>query len=118
MQAWKRWQDWVTLVVGVALVVAALVWAGARAPAMTTVLVLAVVLVAASLVALARPEMMADRWIVAAIGVLLVLAPWVMGYADIMELAWTSWIGGVVTVVIEAMSLPQLRRAGGAQPHG
>lgn len=117
MSPWKRWQDWVTLVVGIALVIAAFGYAELWSTAMNTVTVLGVVLAIASLIALARPEMMADRYAVIGAGVLLVLAPWAFGYVDMTALAWSSWIGGVVTVVIEAIALPQLRGTRGAQPH-
>lgn len=118
MEAWRRWQNWVTLAVAVLLVIAAFVFAGARTEAMNSVMVLAIILVATSLVALARPESMADRWVAIVVGALLVVAPWVMAYTDLTGLAWSSWIGGAVTVVIEAMALPQLRRTGGAQIQG
>jgi hypothetical protein len=116
MRPWNRWQDWVTLAIGVAVVLAAIVFADLWSAAMNAVTVLGVVLIAASLVALARPEMMADRYVVGIAGVLLVIAPWAVGYTDLAALAWSSWIGGAITVVMEAMALPQLRRAGGAQP--
>lgn len=116
MQPWKRWQDWVTLVVGVALVVAAFVFAELWSTEMNAVAVLGVVLAVASLVALARPAMMADRWAVIVVGVLLVIAPWALGYVDVTELAWSSWIGGGLTVIIEALALPQLRHVGRAHP--
>lgn len=116
MEAWRRWQDWVTLAVGVLLIIAAFVFADAGTQAMTTVLVLAIILAVASLIALARPALMADRWVVIGVGVLLVAAPWVMGYADQTALAWSSWIGGVITAVMEAVELPEIRRhAGGPE---
>jgi hypothetical protein len=118
MDAWKRWQDWITLIVGVGLVIAALMFATGGSTEMTVVTALAVVLIAASLVALARPRMMADRYVVGVVGILLVVSPWAFGFADTTGLAWSAWIGGALTVVIEAMAAaPQLRKTGGPQPH-
>lgn len=117
MSPWKRWQDWITLIAAVGVLVAT-VAIGAETAVMTTVTALAIILGAAALVALARPAATVAHWVAVIAGVLLFVAPWVMGYADEAGLAWSSWIGSVLAVVIEGTALPQLRHGGRPQPHG
>ena len=53
-----------------------------------------------SLVSLARPDVSAAVWATSAFGVLLFVAPWVVGYAGLTGPAWTSWLVGVLVVVV------------------
>jgi VIT1/CCC1 family predicted Fe2+/Mn2+ transporter len=39
-------------------------------------------------------------WATTAFGVLLFVAPWVVGYAGLTGAAWTSWLVGVIVVVV------------------
>ena len=41
-----------------------------------------------------------------ALGVLLFIAPWVMGYTEFNGASWTSWIAGVLTVIAGAAAMP------------
>ena len=42
----------------------------------------------------------------AVLGVLLFIAPWVLGYSALAGASWTSWIGGIFAVVVGATALP------------
>jgi hypothetical protein len=53
-----------------------------------------------SLVSLARPHARAAVWATTAFGVLLFVAPWVVGYAGLTGAAWTSWPMGVSVVMV------------------
>jgi hypothetical protein len=47
------------------------------------------------------------------LGVLLIISPWVGGYADTMTFgpAWMSWICGAVAVVVAALAIRPSMRA-------
>ncbi|ALE84629.1 hypothetical protein XF36_17025 [Pseudonocardia sp. HH130629-09] len=68
--------------------------------------VLGVVLAATSLWSLAVPGSVASEWVHGVLGVLLFLAPWVMGYSALAGASWTSWVAGVLAVVVAASALP------------
>ena len=46
-------------------------------------------------------------------GVLLFVAPWVLTYTDRTAASWTSWIVGVIAVVLGGFSVPASNRARG-----
>ena len=111
MKGLTRWQDGVALVAGVYALLSPL-WTetstaaihGERRTSRSP---------AASLAPLAGRTMDSMEYAHAGLGVLLFIAPWVLGYADLMGAAWTSWIVGVVTVVVGLMALPMARNIGG-----
>jgi hypothetical protein len=77
-----------------------------NAAAAWTMVVLGVVLAATSLWSLAVPGSVASEWVHGVLGVLLFLAPWVMGYSALTGASWTSWVAGVLAVVVAASALP------------
>lgn len=101
-RTWQRWQDWAALVIGVLTALSPLVTT-TNAAAAWTMVVLGVVLAATSLWSLAVPGSVASEWVH---GVLLFLAPWVMGYSALAGASWTSWVAGVLAVVVAASALP------------
>ena len=110
MRPWNRLQDWVTLLAGVytatsplALSTIGMTGEGKVVVAMIT---LGALLVISSIVSLARPNLIAAEWATTLVGVLLFVAPWVVGYAGLTGAAWTSWLVGVVVVVV---SLTEVR---------
>jgi len=97
-------QDWVTLLAGVytatspiALSTIGMTGEGKVVAAMIT---LGALLVISSIVSLARPNVTATEWATTLLGVLLFVAPWVVGYTALTGPAWTSWLVGVVVVVV------------------
>src|SRR5215218_1279824 len=50
-------------------------------------------------------------WALIALGVLMFAAPWVLGYTDRTGASWTSWVVGVVAVVLGATAVPPSTRA-------
>lgn len=110
MRPWNRLQDWVTLLAGVytatspiALSTIGMTGEGRVVVAMVT---LGALLVISSIVSLARPNVIAAEWATALVGGLLFVAPWVVGYTGLTGAAWTSWLVGVVVVVL---SLTEVR---------
>lgn len=104
-KAWTRWEDWGAVVLGVLTALAPIV-VTTSAAAVTTMIVLGVLTVAAGLWSLAQPGMVATEWITMALGVLLFVSPFVMTYTALPGAAWTSWIIGVLEVAISAVAVP------------
>ena len=104
MRPWIRLQDWVALLGGaytitspIALSTIGMAGDGKVVVAMIT---LGALVAISSLVSLARPDVAAAVWATTAFGVLLFVAPWVVGYAGLTGPAWTSWLVGVLVVVV------------------
>ncbi|MFC6536883.1 SPW repeat protein [Nonomuraea salmonea] len=64
-----------------------------------------------SLVSLARPGIVATEWLNALWGVLLFVAPWAVTYTEALGATVTSWIVGVVTLVLSLTAIPASRAA-------
>jgi len=106
--SWTRWQDWGAVVIGLLTALSPLVTANDTASVWTRV-VFGVLLAAAGLWSLSQPESVASEYVHIALGVLLFLAPWVMGYSDLTWAAWTSWVAGVLAVAVGVAALPAAR---------
>jgi len=79
-ETWKRLQNWLTVVVGVLLFVAPFAFgATANQPAAWTAYAGGVLLVIAGLWSLSSPANHFAEWAEIVIGVLVFLAPWVLG---------------------------------------
>jgi hypothetical protein len=99
MTRFARWQDWVALGAGLYAAVAS-IWTTPRTtPTVTVLLVLGALLVIGSAISLAAPESVSMEWVIAVLGVLLFISPWVMGFASDRGPAWTAWITGIVSVI-------------------
>jgi hypothetical protein len=109
---WTRWHDWGAVVLGVVAGLSVL-WLNTPDEAMWTLLVFGVLLLAAGLWSLALPGSVASEYVHIALGALLFISPWVLGYADATGSAWTSWVIGVVAVVIGAAAVPVATTAHG-----
>jgi len=79
--------------------------------AMYTMVGLGLVTVVLALMSLARPGKVALEGLIAFMGVLFIISPWVMGFSTgFTAFAWTAWIVGLVAVVAGAADL-QVTRA-------
>ena len=112
MRKWTRWEDWVAIAAGLAVALSGMFMApmGASVAIMVT---LGVLLIVSGLVNLAMPGLVAMEYVQGALGVLLIISPWVGGYADAMTFgpAWMSWIGGAVVVIVAALAIRPSMRA-------
>jgi hypothetical protein len=102
---WRRWQDWAALVIGV-LVALSPVVVTTSAAAVWGLVVLGVVLAVTGLWSLAMPGSAASEYVHVVLGVLLFIAPWVLGYSALAGASWTSWIGGILAVIVGATAVP------------
>ena len=44
------------------------------------------------------------------LGVLFIIAPWVMGFSAVSAMAITAWVVGAVTLVVGLLALPESNR--------
>ncbi len=109
-QRWVRWQDWVAVALGVYLMLATL-WTTTSGSALSTMLVLGALLVVAAAWSLAMPGSLTSEYAHMAIGVLLFISPWVLGYSALTGAAWTSWLVGILAVIAGAAALSEATAA-------
>ncbi len=105
MSAWKHWQDWVIVVLGVLLYITPLtvpfVFGGAAtATATCTAHVMGVLIAAVGLYLLAKPANVMGEWIQVLLGALLVASPFVLGFSVVVGVAYTAWVIGVLAVLL------------------
>jgi SPW repeat len=107
---WRRWQDWVAVVVGVLTLLSPIVVATNTA-ALWTLVVFGVLIAATGLWSLAQPGNVASEYIHAVLGVLLFISPWVLGYSSFTAASWVSWVAGVLTVAAGLVAVPAAQEA-------
>lgn len=97
---------------GLAVVISALIVPPVGA-SVAIMLVLGALLIVSGLVNLAMPGLVAMEYVQGALGVLLIISPWVGGYADPMTFgaAWMSWICGAIVVIVAALAIRPSMRA-------
>ncbi len=110
MRKWTRWQDWVALVVGVYAFLSP-IWTQATMAATWSMVVLGVLLAGSALWSLAAPGAVASEYIHAALGLLMFVSPWVLGFAGVTAMAWTAWILGIIALATGIWAIPQSNRA-------
>jgi hypothetical protein len=106
MKKWTRWEDWVAIAAGVDVALSAM-FVPAMGASVAIMVTLGVLLVISGVVNLAFPGLVAMEYVQGALGVLLIISPWVGGYADAMTFgaAWMSWICGAIAVVVAALAI-------------
>ena len=105
MKRWTRWQDWVALVAGVYAFLSP-IWTATAAVATGTLILLGIVIALVALASLAGPDDAILQGLMAALGVVMFISPWVMGFAGTTGMAWTAWIVGAVTVIAGVWAVP------------
>jgi peptidoglycan/LPS O-acetylase OafA/YrhL len=76
------------------------IWTNTINKATWTLVVLGVVTAVVALASLAAPGLVASEAAIAVLGVLLFISPWVMSFHTVDGVAWTAWVGGVVTFLL------------------
>ncbi|MGJ7906994.1 SPW repeat domain-containing protein [Actinopolyspora sp. H202] len=107
---WTRWQDWGAVILGVYLILATL-WTLTGPAALTSMLVLGVLLGLSGVWSLAMPGSITSEYAHVLLGILLVISPWALGFAAFGGAAWTSWVVGVLAVVVGVAALPEANSA-------
>ena len=111
-------QDIIPLVVGIYAVLAP-IWTSTTTKTTWTMIVLGGVTAILALAEMFRPDMMSVEGLMALMGVLFFIAPWVMGFTDLRAMSWTAWVAGVITAAVGAADLQVSRshRGGMAAQH-
>ena len=114
MRPWTRLQDWGTLIAGLYAALST-IWVSTTGErdAFWALIVLGALLAITALFSLALPGVVATEWLTVLFGVLLFVAPWVLTYTDRAAASWTSWIVGVIAVVLGGFSVPASNRTRG-----
>lgn len=112
MGAWKRWQDWATVLLGVILVATPFVFETTSDVASSwTAYVMGGLLIVIGLWAASMEEPTAGvEGIPLFLGIALFAAPWILSFTSLPEIAWTAWIVAVLVAVnaaAELLVLPQ-----------
>ena len=106
---WTRPQDWAACVAGLYALLSP-IWTTTTRDATTTMVVLGIVTAMVALWSLAMPGAVIPDGLVALLGVLFFISPWVLGFQNVTAMAWTAWIVGVVTFVAGLAALPESRK--------
>jgi SPW repeat len=100
-EAWRPWKDWATVAIGVLLFITPFVLGSTgSATAAGTAYVGGVLLVIAGVWTLSTRSVQFSEWAEVLIGVLLFVAPWVLGFSGLTSMALSAWIAGVLAVVL------------------
>jgi hypothetical protein len=112
MKKWTRWEDWVAIAAGLAVALSTL-FVPAMGASVAIMVTLGVLLVISGLVNLAMPGLVAMEYVQGVLGLLLIISPWVGGYAETATFgaAWMSWICGAIAVVVAALAIRPSMRA-------
>lgn len=110
MRKWIRWQDWVALVIGVYAFLSP-IWTETTTMVTWSMVILGVLLAANALWSLAAPGAVASEYVHAGLGLLMVVSPWVLGFAGMTAMAITAWVVGVVALVTGIWAIPYSNRA-------
>jgi hypothetical protein len=87
------------------------IWTETTNKATSSMIVLGVITAAVALVSLVRPDLMALEGLMALMGVLFVISPWVMGFDGTRPMALTAWIIGAVSLLAGARDVQVTRTA-------
>jgi hypothetical protein len=109
----KHWQDPVNLILGLWLVVSpwALAFEAEANPTWNAV-ILGILIAAVALIALFR-VMAWEEWVNLALGVWLVISPWLVGFSDLVAAMWNAVIVGAVVAVLALWALGTDKDIGG-----
>lgn len=110
MKKWTRWQDWVALVAGVYAILSP-IWTTTVTAATGTLVLLGIVVVLVALASLAEPDAVVAQGLMAGVGVVVFISPWVMGFHATTGMAWTAWIVGAVSFLAGLAALPESNKA-------
>jgi len=104
--AWKRWQDWASVIVGVLLFITPFVFGATTMTAATwSAYIGGALLAIAGVWNLSSPENHTVEWAEVVLGVLIFVAPWVLGFTALTTIAWSAWAAGVLAVLLSGSVL-------------
>lgn len=113
MTAWKRWQDWAVVALGLVLLVTPFVFGDtSQTVAASSAYVLGVLIALSGILNAAMRRAGGLEFIPAVLAVILFVSPWAFGFTAVTALAWSAWIIAILIVVaLGTVYAPQNRRA-------
>ena len=105
--AFKRWQDWAVIAVGVVVFATPFVFGEiSSGNAAYSAYVMGALVGLAGLLAafMATPSKLVE-FIVAVLGVILFFTPWLFGFTAVTATSWVSWIAGLAVVGLSGIAL-------------
>jgi len=113
MTAWRRWQDWVVVALGVVLFSTPFVFGEtAQTGAAYAAYALGVVIALAGLLNAAMRRAGGLEVIPAVLAVILFVSPWAFGFTAVTALAWSAWVVAILVVLaVGSLFTSQGRRA-------
>ena len=101
MKAWTRWQDWGTVVLGIVIFATPFVFNVPVGDSVAwTAFGAGVLLVLGGLWSEGTDEPnMAVEWIPLIVGVALFVSPWIVGFSEQQNMAWSAWVVGVLAIL-------------------
>jgi len=97
MNAWRRWQDYVTMATGVLLFVSPIVFGETSSTVATgSAYVLGILLLLSGILAAAMRTARGVELVPAIIAVVTFVSPWVLGFAAVTGVAWSAWLLSIV----------------------
>jgi hypothetical protein len=100
MKAWRRWQDWVVVGLGVVMFLTPFAFGEtSQTVAAYAAYVLGVLVALAGLLNAAMRQAGGLELIPAVLAVVLFASPWAFGFTAVTALAWSAWIVGILVVL-------------------
>jgi len=109
MRKWAHPQDLAALLAGIYAALSP-IWTTTAGRATGTMVTLGVITALAALYSLARPGTVGSG-LIALLGVLFIISPWVMSFREATAMSWTAWIVGVVALLAGSADVQMTRSA-------
>ncbi len=113
MTAWRRWQDWFVVGLGVITFLTPFVFGETvQTVAASSAYALGVLIALAGLLNAATRQAGGLELIPAVLAVILFVSPWAFGFTAVTALAWAAWIIAILVVLaVGSLFAMQTRRA-------
>lgn len=113
MTAWRRWQDWVVVALGVVLFLTPFVFGEtSQTVAASSSYVLGVLVALGGLLNAAMGRAGGLELIPAILAVILFVSPFAFGFTGVTALAWSAWIIAIlIALAVGSLFAMQTRRA-------
>jgi uncharacterized membrane protein HdeD (DUF308 family) len=100
MKAWRRWQDYATMLFGIALFVSPFVFGDtSQTVAAGSAYLMGGLLFLSGLLSAAMREPRGIELIPAVLGVVTFVMPWILGFTGVTAVAWIAWVVGILAVL-------------------
>ena len=111
MEQKQRWQDWVSLILGIWLFLAPFFGIGVTEPAAWNAWIFGAIVAVMSAWALARPQIW-EEWVNLAVGVWILVSPFVLAFTAQNAATWNHIIVGLIVAIdaVWVMSQRPVRR--------